>query len=507
MKLNRQLIVLVIVTCFGLGQLSAQNRRDTAISFNDDPIAAMLDSLARLKHFEKGYMKPTTSKGNKYHFANDSVPRYDDMVYESRMAKLDAQSPFDLIYNDAVKGYIDLYAMRKRELVSRMMAQSQYYFPMFEEILDKYNLPLELKYLAICESALNPNAKSRAGAMGLWQFMYPTGKMYNLNVSSYIDERCDPYKSTIAAAEYLSFLYKMFNDWEMVLAAYNGGPGTVNRAIRRSGGKKTYWEIRPFLPRETQGYVPAFIDVNYIMNYAPEHNLYPSIPKKTFFQVDTVQIRQQISFAQLSEVLNIPLEDVQYLNPCYKKGVIPHNPTGEPYTLVLPTSKIGSFITNEMAIYNYLKDDKNNELLAIEETKSSKVHVVKKGEHLSTIAKKYGCTISELQSWNSLKKLAVVPGQKLTVYTSKPVQNTNNTTVANNTPANNNNTAVAKSQVNNSGAAASKAKYHVVKKGDTLWEIAQKNGTTVDQIRKLNGMNSKSKLVPGSKLKVGVQKG
>lgn len=505
MKLNRQLIVLVIVTCFGLGQLYAQKPKDdTVIPFADDPIAAMLDSLARLRHFEKGYMKPASAKTGKFQFAPDSVPRYDDMVYEARLAKLDAQSPFDLVYNDVVKGYIELYAVRKRELVSRMMAQSQYYFPMFEDILDRYNLPLELKFLAICESALNPTARSRAGAMGLWQFMYPTGKMYNLNVSSYVDERCDPYKATIAAAEYLSFLYKMFGDWEMALAAYNGGPGTVNRAIRRSGGKKTYWEIRPFLPRETQGYVPAFIAVNYIMNYAPEHNLYPSIPKKTFFQVDTVQIRQQISFAQLSEVLQIPVEDLQYLNPCYKKGVIPHNPTGEPYTLVLPTNKIGSFITNEVAIYNYFKEEKNAELAAIEETRSSKVHVVKKGEHLSTIAKKYGCTISELQSWNNLKKLTIVPGQKLTVYVNKPASTT---TVASKTTTNTN--TVAKSQVTkvNNTSSTTKNKYYTVRKGDTLWDIAQKYDITVDELRKLNGMHKNSKLMPGAKLKIGVQKG
>lgn len=499
MKLNRQLIVLVIATCFGLGQLYAQKPKEstTEIPFADDPIAAMLDSLARLRHFEKGYVKPATAK-NKYQFAPDSVPRYDDMVYEARLAKLDAQSPFDLVFNDAVKGYIELYAFRKRELVSRMMAQSQYYFPMFEDILDRYNLPLELKFLAICESALNPTARSRAGAMGLWQFMYPTGKMYNLNVTSYVDERCDPYKATIAAAEYLSFLYKMFNDWEMVLAAYNGGPGTVNRAIRRSGGKKTYWEIRPFLPRETQGYVPAFIAVNYIMNYAPEHNLYPSVPKKTFFQVDTVQIRQQISFAQLSEVLQIPVEDLQYFNPCYKKGVIPANPTGEPYTLVLPTNKIGSFITNEVAIYNYFKEEKDTELAALEETKSSKVHVVRKGEHLSTIAKRYGCTISELQSWNNLQKLTIVPGQKLTVYVNKPATTAAKTQVS----------QQAKPQhVNNTSGSPAKHKYYTVRKGDTLWDIAQKYGITVNELRKLNGMNKSSKLMPGAKLKVGVQKG
>jgi membrane-bound lytic murein transglycosylase D len=503
MKLNRNLIVLAFALFFGAGQLYAQ-KGDSIVSFNDDPIAAMLDSLARLKYFEKGVVKPVTAKTSKFQFAPDSVPRYDDMVYESRLAKLDAQSPFDLVYNDAVKGYIELYAVRKRELVSRMMALSQYYFPMFEEVLDKYNLPLELKYLAICESALNPTAKSRAGAMGLWQFMYPTGKMYGLQVSSYVDERCDPYKATIAACEYMQFLYKMFGDWEMVLAAYNGGPGTVNRAIRRSGGKKTYWEIRPFLPRETQGYVPAFIAVNYVMNYAPEHNLYASVPKKTFFQVDTVQVRQQLSFQQLSAVLDIPVEDLQYMNPCYKKQVIPVNPNGKPYTLVLPSNKIGNFITNEVAIYNYLKEE-NPQPVVVEQ--ASKTHVVRKGEHLSTIAKKYNCTISDLQSWNNLKSLKVYPGQKLSVFVSKTTQTTTGTVAANNntqTAPKQNAPANTKTVADNSTA---KAKYYTVRKGDTLWEIAKRNGITVEELKKMNGMGKTPKLMPGAKLKVGVQKG
>ena len=304
----------------------------------DDPIAAALDSLDKLNLFEKGYAHINYPKNPKYNFPKDSVPRYDDMVYESRLAKIDAASPFDLQYNSVVKGYIEMYTLRKRELVSRMMALSQFYFPMFEEQLDKYNLPLELKYLAICESALNPMAKSRAGAMGLWQFMYPTGKIYGLKVSSYVDDRCDPYKSTIAACEYFKYLYGLFGDWQMVLAAYNGGPGTVNRAIRRSGGKKTYWEIRPFLPKETQGYVPAFIAVNYVMSYTSEHNMYSAIPKKTFLTVDTVHVKKQISFTQISAILDIPVEELEYLNPSYRKDVIPVLPE-ETSCLTLPANK------------------------------------------------------------------------------------------------------------------------------------------------------------------------
>jgi len=205
----------------------------------DDPVAAMLDSLANMKVLEYAFQKPTFPKNNKYRFEADSVPRYDDYTFEARLAKLDAVSPFDLVYNSHVKGFIDLYTIRRRTLVSRMMGLAQLYYPMFEEVFDRYNIPLELKHLAVIESALNPNARSKAGAQGLWQFMYPTGKMYGLSVTSYIDERSDPYKETVAAAEYLKSLYGMFNDWQMVLAAYNAGPGTISKAIRRSGGKKT----------------------------------------------------------------------------------------------------------------------------------------------------------------------------------------------------------------------------------------------------------------------------
>jgi membrane-bound lytic murein transglycosylase D len=456
----------------------------------DDPIAAALDSLDKLNLFEKGYAKINYPKNPKYQFAKDSVPRYDDNVYESRLAKIDAASPFDLQYNSIVRGYIEMYTIRKRELVSRMMALSQFYFPMFEEMLDKYDLPLELKYLAICESALNPMAKSRAGAMGLWQFMYPTGKIYGLKVSSYVDERCDPYKSTIAACEYFKYLYGLFGDWQMCLAAYNGGPGTVNKAIRRSGGKKTYWEIRPFLPKETQGYVPAFIAVNYVMSYTSEHNMYSAIPKKTFLSVDTVNIKKQISFDQISAVLDIPMDELKYLNPTYKKNVIPVFPDEQSY-LTLPENKVGVFVTHEEDIYNFYKKDTlhSSDVLASQET--IKIHTVKAGEHLSTIAKRYGCTVADLKQWNGIKSSTVKAGKKLTIYVygKKPVSKSATTVSAGD---------------NKQTGSEDKYKYYTVKSGDSLYKIAQKNKTTVDEIKRLNGFGAKYSLVPGKKIKVPV---
>src|ERR1035437_1732343 len=394
--------------------------KDTARILADDPIAYMLDSLSRLKFFDKLTLQITP---NKYGFPLDSIPNYPDSIYASRLKRLDAESPYDLIYNSAVRRCVELYAVRKRAMVSRMLGMTQLYFPIVEEILDKHKMPLELKYLAIVESALNPSARSRCGAVGLWQFMYGTGKMMGLKITSYVDERCDPYKSTEDACEYLQFLYDMFGDWQMVLAAYNSGPGTVSKAIRRSGGKTTYWEIRPYLPRETQGYVPAFIAVNYVMSHAEEHNLYPAVPRITFADVDTVIIKKELSFQQIAKVLGMPLEEIQYLNPCYKRCTVPHS-DDYCYALCLPTSKIGSFITNEAQIYEYAKKDSLMQSLAVQEV--PKTHIVKKGEIISKVAKKYGCTPEDIISWNHLKSPKLKPGQKLTIYISvkNPSQST-----------------------------------------------------------------------------------
>ena len=494
LKTTLSILLLFFLVTSKVETVSAQ-QQDSTINFADDPIAAMLDSLSQLNYFEKSQARANTSKSNKYHFTPDSIPRYDDLIYESRLAKLDPLSPFDLEYNSAVRGYIELYTMRKRELVSRVLGMSQLYFPLMEEMLDKHDLPLELKYLAIVESALNPHAKSKSGAMGLWQFMYPTGKMFGLNVNSYVDERTDPYKATQAACEYFTFLYNIFGDWQMVLAAYNSGPGTVNKAIRRSGGKKTYWEIRPYLPTETRGYVPAFIAVNYVMAYAQEHNLCASTPRRTYSEIDTIKIKQQITFEQLSVVLDIPIDELKFLNPIYKKNIIPYDPK-DPSVLCLPVSKIGNFITNEEAIYNYLKKDtlSSQEILALQDV--MKTYTVRRGEHLNVIANKFNCTVSDIKMWNNLKSQSLKTGQKLTVYVApKPAQQT--TSMA----------AVVSKSVNKPEADNSeeaKYKYHVIQQGDTLWDIAKNNGVTVDEIKKWNNLDNPSQLVPGKKIKVGI---
>lgn len=517
---------------------------DTSITVHeDDPIAAMLDSLKNLKFFQFEQSTINDISQNVHNYDKETVPVFDDLVYERRMAKIDAKSPFKLDYNPIVRSYIDMYTIRKRYLVSRMLGLAQFYFPIFEERLDKYNMPLELKYLAIVESAMNPNAVSPVGATGLWQFMYGTGKMFGLNVTSYVDDRRDPYKATEAACQYFKFLYDMFHDWQLVLAAYNSGPGNVNKAIRRSGGRTNFWEIKPYLPKETQGYVPAFIAVAYVMNYTKEHNLYPIKPKTTYYQVDTVKTREQVTFRQIAEVLSVPMEDIEYLNPMYKHRLIPNSDQGN--TLVLPIDKIGAFITNESSIYAYKSEhEKLKDEMAFMARKTVykdvlKVHKVRKGENLASIARKYDCTSAQLKKWNHLKSGKVSAGKRINVYvkvasyeepllTDKTTKNekkessgqqektkedsTVKVNVVDSTEAKNEEVAInevdtkqskAESNKTNYAKQAPKVVYYRVQKGDTLWRIAQKyDGVSVNDLRSWNKLKGNQSLKAGTKIKV-----
>ena len=474
--------------------------------YADDPVAAMLDSLAHNSYINR-IPKVPQQRNNIYGFAPDSVPHPSVAIIQQRLNMLDAQSPFDMGYTEEVQPYIDLYAYRRRGLVERMLGLSQMYYPIFEEKLDAYNLPLELKHLAVIESALNPTATSRVGARGLWQFMYATGKMYNLEISSYVDERCDPYKSTEAACQFLQYLYSVYGDWQICLAAYNAGPGNINKAIRRAGGgKKTYWEIRPFLPKETQAYVPAFIAAAYIMTYHQEHNLYAIAPRATFYDVDSVNIKQELNFAQIESVLGVPNDELTFLNPMFKLGVVPVG-TVEPYHLILPRDQVGNFVMNEDKIYNAVKTD--SALIAMTVQQIQKTHTVKKGEHINSIAKKYKVSPDEIRKWNNLSSNTLRTGQKLTIWQPVPVESPTASagTTGSATTTTTQTSAVKdppKPETNSGNASSGTAtyKYYTVKKGDSLWSIAQANGTTVDELKRLNGYGSKVVLHVGDKIKL-----
>ncbi|MBW6491128.1 MAG: LysM peptidoglycan-binding domain-containing protein [Lentimicrobium sp.] len=419
--LSSLFFVLFIHSSFPLFSQNTEPFSDTTQSVfefvTDDFIAASLDSLANLKYFEGFECATAEEIKNIFGFEPGYVPVYADSVYYNRLKKLRVGSSIEFTYNQYVRDYIEMYAIKKRGHMQRVMGLAQIYFPMFEEHLDRFDMPLELKYLAIVESALNPMAKSRVGATGLWQFMYGTGKAYNLNVTSLVDDRRDPLKSTIAACEHMRDLYKIYDDWFLVLAAYNSGAGNVNKAIRRSGGKRDFWQIRPFLPLETRGYVPAFIAVNYVMSYAAEHNLRPIQPLYHHYEIDTVLVKDVLSFNQISTMLNIPDEELAFLNPTFKAGIIPAT-NESPYALRLQKKSIPDFVNNEAQLYalRAKSEKEKEEILALTKTVSqAEYHKVKKGENLGLIANKYKCSVNDLKRWNHLKKTNIQIGQRLIV--------------------------------------------------------------------------------------------
>jgi membrane-bound lytic murein transglycosylase D len=358
------------------------------------------------------YVKHLTDKLNREGYK--TVVQATDSDYINRLNSL----PYvvSLPYNSVVRRCIDQYVEKRRSLVEYMLGLEGLYFPMIEETLDRYGLPLELKYLTIIESALNPTALSRAGAAGLWQFMLPTGKLYNLEVNSLIDERLDPEKATDAACRFLKDLYNIYNDWTLAIAAYNCGGGNVNKAIRRAGGKSDFWEIYPFLPRETRAYVPLFIAAAYIMNYYPYHQIYPA--QLTITPTDTLMLNSPVHFDQIASVLKIDKEEIKALNPQYKREIIPGNYKQMP--LKLPVNQVNEFISKENEILAYDTDKFfPTKPTFTEPSKPVKtVHIVKKGETLLKIANRYGVTTANIRKWNKLgsKVKIVAAGKKLTLY-------------------------------------------------------------------------------------------
>lgn len=352
-----------------------------------------------------------------------SEQTYEDVLYDElstellkeRLAELNSRTPFEIEYNPKLESVIKQYLKYRKKGLTRIIGLSKYYFPMFEEVLDKHHLPLELKYLAIVESALDPRAKSPAGASGLWQFMFQTGKAFGLEANSYVDDRNDPVLSTEAASKYLSSLHKMFDDWDLALAAYNSGPGNVSKAIRRSGGSKNYWNIRPYLPRETANYLPAFLATMYIFEYAEEHGLYNEGPRTPIIVTDTIHVKEQITFQQINKVTDIPLKELQYLNPAYKLDVIPYV-KDKSYILRLPIEAIGNFVANEEKIYAYAKEemDKKEKPELINQTAEVRYRV-KSGDYLGKIANQYRVTVNQIKQWNSLRSNNLRIGQMLII--------------------------------------------------------------------------------------------
>lgn len=416
--------------------------------------------------------------------------KYDEVYYpelptdtlKKRLGELNTKTPFNIEYNPSLESVIKSYLKNRRKHLERLMALSDYYFPMFERELDNHNIPLEVKYLSIVESALKPRAKSRVGATGLWQFMFTTGKQFGLDVSSYVDERSDPIMSTEAASKYLASLYKIFGDWDLALAAYNSGPGNVTKAIRRSGGYTNYWNIRPYLPRETAGYLPAFLATMYIFEYADAHGFQPQKPEITYIETDTVKVKQMITLDQVAELTGVPIEKLQFLNPSYKLDIIPFI-RDENYVLRLPREYIGTFVNNEEKIYAFAKaefDKREKPLPQFYDTNSRIRYRVRSGDYLGKIARKYGVRVSQIKRWNGLRSNNIRIGQRLTIYPRKPA-------------------FINSASTKQKGSIKIKGdiKTYKVKNGDSLWSIAQKfPGISIQNIKDWNNISS-TKLKPG----------
>ena len=447
---------------------------DTSIALRSIPYADHLDSIIRCYHEELIAYDSLILLSEL--MTSDSVPVYSSHVYAERLAVLDKKTPFDLSHNERVEAFIHLYVTKKRLLSSNSLGRSMQYFPLFEEALDKHALPLELKYLAVVESGLNPTAKSRAGATGLWQFMYRTGKNFGLTINSYVDDRCDPKKSTEAACAYLKYLYNLFNDWDLALAAYNCGEGRVSRAIRRSGGK-TYWDIYPYLPRETRGYVPAFIAVNYLFAYHQEHLIYPTTIAFYAHTVDTIHLKGSASFEQLSDVLQLDVEILKDLNPAYRLDVVPAYDK-EHSIVCIPKEAVDLWVANQDFLEAALIEISSSEPISV--PSKEQYYIVQSGDYLGKIAAQNHCTVSQLQQWNGLTSTRLSIGQKLVIYTDgTPAQNTSSKPI------------ISKSGNNT---------LYSIRSGDTLWDIAKAQGISLDQLKRWNSDVDFTNMKPGQKI-------
>lgn len=423
-------VTLIIAIIFSLNGIANSIEKDSTVviqSLNYEYFKNNLKSYKTAKSIDSLWLselyKSSLIDTSSYIVDIDSIEVFNDAelsteVLKERLAYLNSKTPFTIDYSSELEKLIKFYLQKRRNSLANIIGRSQYYFPVFEEHLAKNNIPLELKYLAIIESALNPRAKSKMGATGLWQFMYQTGLQYGLKVSSYVDERSNPIKSTEAASKYLLTLYNVFGDWDLALAAYNSGPGNVTKAIRRSGGKTNYWNLRPYLPRETANYVPAFYATLYLMEFSKEHNLQTNKVQANFFETDTIHVKRQISFEQINKMLDVDVELLQFLNPQFKLDVVPFV-KGENNFITLPIRTAARFVSNEELVYAIAQEEESKREKPLPQNIVANDRIrykVRSGDNLGKIANKYGVEVSQIKKWNHLKSSTIKSGQFLTIY-------------------------------------------------------------------------------------------
>ncbi|MCF8336332.1 MAG: LysM peptidoglycan-binding domain-containing protein [Bacteroidales bacterium] len=425
--------------------------------------------------------------------SSDSIPIFPDLVYEYRITELNRLTPIELDYNEQVKRFIEVYTVEQREHLANIAGKANRYFPMIEQKLDKYGLPHELKYLAVVESGLDPFAVSNSGAVGLWQFKLNTSRMFDLTVNSYIDERRDPYKSTEAACKYLRYLYRIHDNWQLALAAYNGGPGVVRKALARSNEQQSFWELHSHFPPQTKSYVPAFIAVNYAMHYLEEHKITPKKMNHPYTNLDTIKLNYAVSFQHIADKTDISLTTLKELNPIYRRDFIPN--MNRKAVLTLPEDKILSFLKNEESIYQASKangsvSDKKIGSPAGKENKKKITHVVKKGEYFHKIAMRYNCTIENIREWNNLPDNSLQVGQELDIWVNPEYSE-----------------QIEEEKLGDrektEADTAKRVVYYTVEEGDTIWSIADKfNCESVAKLIEVNNIQDEADIKPGERIKI-----
>lgn len=489
---------------------ASQHPKAQAVTREDSLTNVLLNEFflsSQLMFFDKEHRKAMDSaQVQERSELSGEIPFYNDpdSVYIERLNKLSQNQVVQLPYNQKIKNYIDVYVNKRRQQVNVMLALSQYYFPVFEQAMERNGVPKELKYLAIIESALNPRALSRVGAAGSWQFMYQTGKMYNLKIDQNVDERFDPDKAGDAAARYLKDLYDNFGDWILAIAAYNCGPGNVNRAIRHAHGKTDFWQIYPFLPRETRGYVPAYIGATYVMNYYREYGF--DAPASVPLLTDTLMVAKDLNLGVVAKKLNIPLQVLRDLNPQYRRDVIPGNT--DYYSLRLPVNFTVKFMENEEDIYA----DSNN-IMPNHPTRFP--YRVQRGQTLSNIAEKFHVRVADIMTWNNLRSSTIHPNQILYICSDeRPVSNSSKLQF----PADRVKGTTEKGKVSMtvtkprdekpavkspSQMDETRTYTHVVRKGETLYSISRRyQGSSVKDIIRLNKLGKKGTIYPGQEIQI-----
>jgi len=501
MKFNFLMAILFTFCCLSLLLTSIRAQVPDQQNGDQQVLPDQFGSNDSLNVTDEEIAETDSLAAEKVSFADVDVPLFADSMYATRLKAIG--SPIALDYNDEVRNYIDLYVLKRRSQVERMLGLSKFYFPIFDQIFAQYGIPAEIKNLAVIESALNPQAVSRAGAVGIWQFMYGTAKLYGLTVNNYFDDRRDIIRSTEGAAQYLKSMYDVYGDWLLAIASYNCGPQNVNRAIAKSGGN-TFWAIKNYLPKETRGYVPAFIAATYVMNYYDLHELEPDYTalQHCWDSIAVVNINDKMSCEQIARFTDMSVDEVKFLNPGLRCSVIPA--LDVPYAFKLPSDKTSLFDQYRDSIIFCSAEAKPQYFYGA--VGAGRVYKVKSGDNLGKIAARYHVSVAQIKSWNHLHSSTIRVGQKLKIYSSRyeeAVASTESKTESHtSSSAKKTNSNPTASSSDTKSKEANQYVYYKTRYGDTLWDIARKHGTTVAELKALNGSAKCNKLKAGTVLKI-----